>query len=106
MEKRIGTVGVTDYAQVSLLKSFRCCRVCILTADIHVLYFLVSFKSKLGDIVYVQLPDVGDKVTEGGKKQETVCDLTEQVTETCLSYKFMFSMQPTLYLGTFKLQIA
>ena len=32
------------------------------------LNFLVSFQSKLGDIVYVQLPDVGETVTEGGKK--------------------------------------
>jgi len=36
VENGIGTVGVTDYAQ-----------------------------SKLGDIVYVQLPDVGETVTEG-----------------------------------------
>ena len=67
MENGIGTVGVTDYAQVSLLKRFRWCGVCILTGNIYILYFLVSFKSKLGDIVYVQLPDVGDTVTEGGK---------------------------------------
>ena len=34
--------------------------------------------------MYVQLPDVGETVTEGGKKPiylETVCYLTEQETE-------------------------
>lgn len=52
-------------------------------------HFLVSFKSKLGDIVYVQLPDVGETVTEGGKKLiqlETVCYLTE------LEYKYMLAL--------------
>ena len=77
MENGIGTVGVTDYAQVSLvfiicgtiwiLLQDLCGVEYILTANIHILYFVVSFKSKLGDIVYVQLPDVGDTVTEGGK---------------------------------------
>lgn len=60
VENGIGTVGVTDYAQ-----------------------------SKLGDIVYVQLPDVGETVTEGGKKLiqlETVCYLTE------LEYKYMLAL--------------
>lgn len=81
MENGIGTVGVTDYAQVSLvfsisyticilLKRFNSwCRVqYIENANIHISKFSVSFKSKLGDIVYVQLPDVGEAVTEGGKK--------------------------------------
>lgn len=31
-------------------------------------YFFVFFKSKLGDIVYVQFFDVGEIVIEGGKK--------------------------------------
>ena len=62
------------------------------------LHFLVSFKSKLGDIVYVQLPDVGERVTEGGKKPiylETVCYLTERETETEQrqeSYKYMLAL--------------
>lgn len=79
MENGIGTVGVTDYAQVSLVLSISY-TICILIkrfnsrvqyieiANIHISKFSDFFKSKLGDIVYVQLPDVGETVTEGGKK--------------------------------------
>lgn len=46
----------------------------ISTVNIHILSFIYFFfKSKLGDIVYVQLPDVGETVTEGGKKPIRNC---------------------------------
>ena len=73
------------------------------------LHFLVSFKSKLGDIVYVQLPDVGETVTEGGTKPiclETVYYLTEpgdfKVTSTC----WLCRLVHNLYVRTFKLHSA
>lgn len=59
MENNIGTVGISDYAQVSPFLFNQ--------GTSYVFCHFFFFQKALGDIVYVGLPEIGADVTQHGE---------------------------------------
>lgn len=93
MSDDVGTVGITNYAQVKLLVECLKCilRKSVLFKNLLTFFWPLQFQNLLGDVVYIDLPDIGTKFDQNG------WFLHHHTTSTCRLEPFIGNMTNILF---------